>query len=182
MIDLPKTNDFDPARPVASYWLIAKRAVGDPRGFFRTMATTGGYTAPALFALISFAIPGLITGVIQDNLALPFINLALMGGWVVLVYVVHLVIVRAFQGQANFEATFRVNAYASFIQLLQAIPSLILALIAFFYGLYLVVIGLSEVHRIPIRQAVKAILLVMLGQIVAAMILLRLLPLDLTGM
>ena len=181
MIDRPN-NDFDPARPIGSYWVVLKGATTDPRAFFRAMPTSGGYNAPILFALISFTVPGLIAGATQDNLALPFINLALMGGWAVFVYVLHLVIVRFCQGRAGFEATFRVNAYASFVQLLQAIPSIILALAAFVYGTYLVVIGLSAVHRVPVRQAVKAIVLVMLGQIVVSMILVNFLHLGQTGL
>jgi hypothetical protein len=81
------------------------------------------------------------------------------------------VVKKAFSGQASIAATFRVFAYSRLTDLAAWIPAV--GTIATFYGLYLIFLGLQEIHELRPRQAgiaVIAITALSLGAGIAALI------------
>ncbi|MEI6128371.1 MAG: YIP1 family protein, partial [Pseudomonadota bacterium] len=58
---------------------------------------------------------------------------------------------KIFGSKALYDATFRIIAYAGATNLVSWIP--VLGQIASFYGLYLMFIGLQEIHQLKPRQA-----------------------------
>ena len=77
-----------------------------------------------------------------------------------------LIITKVFKASGSYETAFRVNAYASAVNLLSWLP--ILGLLFEFYRIYLIVIGLSYAFSIKITHAFLAIVLTMAIYIMAA--------------
>lgn len=152
--------EFDPSRPAISYLRIIYQVVADPKAFF--LATpAAGLKAPALFSLISFALPGLALSLLVKEAVVLLIYGLVMGGWLLFIGLVHLVLARLFHGRGSFQATFRVAAYTSFTNLVGPVPYLGLA--THIFGLYLAAQGLAGVHRLSTGRAALALVVVVGG-------------------
>lgn len=164
--------DFDPSRPGWSYLQIIRQLLVNPKGFYQAMPEEAGYGRPALFALISFVIPGLILALISSNgLAALVYPLFMAGGWLLYVLLIHLAVTRLLSGQARFQATFRAAAYATFTNLASFLP--LLGIAAQIFGLYLTGQGLAVVHRLQLRQTILALAIVMLGLLAGNLLMIR---------
>ena len=162
----------------------------NPVGFFRGIARRGDFVGPLVFAVICALISGLLSGLLGFLLALigGDIGTALVGllsgifltpivtviGLFIGAGVYHLLVVLLIKpSNAGFEATFRVAAYVSVVQLvtwLAAIPilGLLVALVAGVYSIYLSVVGIREVHssttgRVAAVVLISTAVLVFLG-------------------
>ncbi|MBW2617985.1 MAG: YIP1 family protein, partial [Deltaproteobacteria bacterium] len=132
---------------------------------------TGGFRSPALFVLISFLIPALILALINKDGLAAFLYLAMMGGWLFYVFLLHLAVTKLMSGRGPFQATFRAAAYASFTNLFGFVP--FLGLIAHIFGLYLTGQGLVAAHRLNLGKAILAVVLVLAALIAANLLLAR---------
>ena len=65
-----------------------------------------------------------------------------------------------FGSKVLFASTFRIIAYASLMDVAAWIPAL--GLLANFYGFYLIYIGFQEIHQLKSRQAVAAVISIVL--------------------
>ena len=146
---------------VNSFAGVWKRVVTDPRGFFQEMPVSGGLARPLIFLAICLAVSGL--------------GLLLLGwGWLALwfavrgllfsfVYAAVFMIVgrQIFAGVGDYEATYRVVAYAAAPVALFWIP--IVKHLAALYLLFLLIVGLERVHAF---DAVKAVLTLLIAAFV----------------
>jgi len=89
----------------------------------------------------------------------------------------HLLIARGFGSQIPLSATFKVIAYASLTDIGTWIP--VAGLFVYFYGLYLLFLGLQETHLLKPRQAGAAVLAIVLIVSVLLIGLLLMAPEDL---
>ncbi len=66
-------------------------------------------------------------------------------------FLFHLIASRIFKSASPFGATFRIVAYASIMDLISWVP--IIGIAAYLYSLYLIFIGLQEIHNISQKNA-----------------------------
>ncbi len=183
-------TEFTLSDPVDSFVTAARNVLLNPRSFFQGIERRGNFVAPLVFALICSAIGGILSGIIgffvtllREGIGAAFLTLTGSifltpifaaiglfvgaGIWHVLV----MLLVRP--SNAGFEATFRVAAYSSVIQLitwLAAIPIVgsIVALLAGIYGLYIAYFGIQEVHFTTRQRAAAVVAIPVLVAIILA--------------
>jgi hypothetical protein len=140
----------------------ATRVLTDPKGFYAAMPREGGFEEPGIFAAIMLV----ATAVVQALLALigfypmgfiaTLILTPIFGaiGLAIGAFIV-MFASRALAGEATFESSLRIVAYASAIFPIQAILGLVpyLPLVASAYGMYLIILAVIEVHRVPESKA-----------------------------
>lgn len=165
--------EFEPFRLVESFAEICREILVRPKDFFRSLPREGAIGNPLLFLVICVFLSclfmaNMLNGDYRLFLVLFTANLFsdfIMSG------ILHGLVKKAFSGQAPFAATFRVIAYSSLTDLAAWIP--VVGTIATFYGLYLIFLGLQEIHELRPRQAgiaVIAITALSLGAGIAALI------------
>lgn len=155
-----RTEEF-----AASFVGVWKRVVTDPRGFFQDMPVRGGIQAPLLFlvaCLVAAALGYLVLGPRGFGLSLVF-----WGTLHSFLYAaVFLLIARqVFAGAADFEATYRVIAYATAPMVFMFLP--IVGGLTFLYAMFLVIVGLERVNGF---DTVKSVLTVILASLVLAVL------------
>jgi hypothetical protein len=175
-------GDFDYRELVPSFVQTAREVLVNPVGFFRSIRREGDFVNPLLFAIICAVISGLLTGIIGLLISLATGNgigsafgslfgaiiltpIATAIGLFIWAAIYHLLVILIIRpSHAGYEATFRVVAYASVLQLaswLAAIPILgILVLIVIgVYGVVLSVLGIRELHSTTTGRAVAVVLI-----------------------
>jgi len=193
----PTGGEFTLSDPVGSFVRTVRNVLLNPVGFFRGIARRGDLVGPLVFAVICALISGVLSGILGFLFALiggdvgtGFVTL--IGGIILtpifaviglfigagIYHLLVLLLVRP--SNAGFEATFRVAAYVSVIQLvtwLSAIPilGLLVSLAALVYGIYLSVVGIREVHATTTGRAAAVVLiptavLVLLGLLIVALV------------
>ena len=80
--------------------------------------------------------------------------------------ILFLIITRVFKVPGSYETAFRINAYASAVNLLTWLP--LIGVLFEFYRIYLIVVGLSCTFSIRMTRALLVILLTMAIYIMAA--------------
>jgi hypothetical protein len=187
-------GDFDYKDPVQSFLSTAREVLVRPSTFFRSIRRQGDFVNPLLFAVICTVISAVLSGVLGFLFALVLGNQgvggALVGLFTGIILSPILSVVALFIGagiwhllvmllvrpsNAGFEATFRVAAYLSAIQLVTwvvAIPILgwIVALVAAIYGLYVAYFGIREVHSASNQRAAAVVAIPVLAAIVFAFV------------
>ena len=151
--------EFDRSDVLSSFGQIWKTLMTDPQGFFLAMPLTGGLGNPLVFATICFVIAG--GGFLVSGAGFRFAVMVLIWGIVRLFLgaaFLLLVAWKIFAGEGDFEATFRVCAYATAPVVLLWIP--VIRYLAVLYIGYLVIIGLQRAQQF---DSVKAVLTVVLS-------------------
>ena len=154
----PRDGAFDPGAAVET----AIRVLTDPKTFFETLPRSGGVEGPAIFAgmmlvasgviLAVWSLVGLAPGGFFGSLLLTpifgFIGLAI--GAAILFF-----ISRGLGGEGTYESSFRIVAYATAVSPIHAALSAIpyLPLLATAYGMYVVIVGVVAVDRVPEQKA-----------------------------
>lgn len=140
----------------------ALQVLSDPRGFFSEMPREGGFEEPLLFAGIALAATALVRallslaglsfgGFLAALILTPvFAALGLAVGAFVL-----LLLSRALGGEASFESSLRIVAYAGAILPIQAVSQAVpyAHLLASAYGMYIAIVAVIAVHRVPEAKA-----------------------------
>jgi hypothetical protein len=154
-------EEFRTEQFAESFIGVWKRVVTDPRGFFQDMPTRGGIQAPLLFlvgCLVLAALGFLVVGPRGVGLSLVFWGTVRS----FLYAAVFLVIGRhVFSGTGDYEASYRVVAYATAPMVLLWVPWL--GGLTLLYTMFLVILGIERVHGF---DAVKSVLTVLLASLV----------------
>ncbi len=141
-----------------------KKVILDPKSFFKEMDRSGGYKDPLIFALVVFLIPGIIFMFFTLGLSLimwPLFGIiALFIGAAILFFVC----TKLVGGKSNYEGTFRVVAYTSAVNAVSWIP--LVGWIVGLYGIYVMVVGIQEVHQITTQKAIVAVVIVAVAMII----------------
>lgn len=153
--------EFSPSQLVESFARICKEVVIRPKVFFQDLPQQGSLLNPLLFLVLcvflsSLCMANILSGDYRLFLILFFSNIlsnVLVSGFL------HALATRAFGGCASFAATFRIIAYSSVTDLGAWIP--VFGTIASLYGIYLMFLGLQELHRLKPRQAGLAVIIIM---------------------
>jgi len=154
--------EFDPSRFVESFLQVSREIVVRPRDFFRQLPGTPQVRNPFIFLLVcSFLAALFMANLRQGDITLfallLFSNVlsAFVGS-----FVLHVIVSKVFATSLLFGSTFRIIAYASLMDLGSWIP--VLGPIAYFYGLYLIYLGLQELHHLKPRQAGLAVISILI--------------------
>jgi len=150
--------EFDPFRLVESFAWVCREIILRPKEFFRNLPREGAIGNPLLFLIICVFLSCLFLANIRNwdyRLFLVFFTANLLSDFM-WAGILHGLVKKAFSGQADFVATFRVFAYSRLTDLAAWIPGV--EPIAIFYGLYLVFLGLQEIHELRPRQAGIAVI------------------------
>ena len=151
--DFPIISEFNTRDPINSFLSVAKNVVVSPREFFARMPAEEGLKNPFIFlAFCLFVSTLFFANIIGANFSI-FVRLftfLLLWAflWSGLLYAA---VVNFFKGKGTFQGTFRIVAYTGVTHLVSWIP--VLGIIASFYGFYLVIVGLAQVHRIDTGKA-----------------------------
>ena len=160
-------NEFDPKNLFLSFYRTSKAIILSPKVFFKGMRRDGGFLNPFLYLLYCIVFHVLVFGLLQKDpmfmlrtlilgLIFPMITAAIL----------FLIITKLFKASGSYETVFRVNAYASVVNLLSWLP--LIGLLFEFYRIYLIVVGLSFAFSIKMTRAFLAIVLTMAMYIIAA--------------
>ena len=160
-------NEFDPKNLFSSFYQTSKAIILSPKVFFQEMRRDGGFLNPFLYMLYCIVFHVLVFGLLQKDpmfmlrtlilgLIFPMITAAIL----------FLIITKLFKASGSYETVFRVNAYASVVNLLSWLP--LIGLLFEFYRIYLIVVGLSFAFSIKMTRAFLAILMTMAMYIIAA--------------
>jgi len=155
-------REFDPSRFFESFVWVSRTLVLQPRLFFRNLPTHAGLRQPLLFLVTTSFLAALFIanyhGVgFQMFLSLMAANIfsALIAG-----LVLHAIALKLSRTSAPLAATLRVICYASVVDIAAWIP--IIGVVPYGYGLYLIFVGMQEVHTLSPRQAGFALMAIIL--------------------
>ena len=178
-------GEFDYRDPVQSFVRATRGVLTGPVDFFRGITRQGDFVNPIVYALISYEIYALLSGLI----GLFFGGIASLGsgttgeqaagvatsfggfiaGLIVAPFVAALILfimagikhllVLLIVGSSNagFEATLRIQSYTFATRVFWWIP-ILGALVGFFYGVYLSIVGIREVHATTTGKAALVVL------------------------
>ena len=159
--------EFEPKNLFSSFFRISKAGLLSPRIFFQGMRREGGFLNPFLYMLCCVIFHVLVFGLLQKNVGFMLRNLFL--GIVfplITAGILFFIITKIFKAPGSYETVFRVNAYASAVNLITWLP--LIGLLFELYRIYLIVIGLSAAFSIKVSRAFLAIVLTMVVYIMAA--------------
>jgi hypothetical protein len=160
--------EFNYQDPVQSFIAAVQAVVLRPVDFFRGILRQGDLINPLIFAIICYEATAVLGGII----ALAFGNQG-FGGFIVSIIlapigaaialfigagITHL-LVMLIVGSRNsgYEATFRVAAYSSVVNLVSWIP--FIGWLLSLYAIYLAIVGIREVHTTTTGKAALVVLI-----------------------
>ncbi|MBI2358517.1 MAG: YIP1 family protein [Deltaproteobacteria bacterium] len=139
---------------------VWRKVMLDSRGFYRDTPLSGGFENPLIFlalcVLVYFVLKVIVSGFADAVNALFLIALTYVFGPGILMLACQFL----FQGEGDYEGTFRVCAYAGACHVLAWIP--VLGLFAYLYGFYLIFLGTEKVHKLDTTKAAIATLVAIL--------------------
>jgi hypothetical protein len=161
-------TEFTYQDPVQSFISTVQTVVTQPADFFRGILRQGDFVNPLIFAIICYEVTAILGGIIAvafgnrgfgaliGNIVLAPIGAAI--GLFIGAGIVHL-LVMVIVGSRNsgYEATFRVAAYSTVVNLVSWIP--FIGWIASLYGVYLAIVGIREVHNTTTGKAALVVLI-----------------------
>ena len=161
-------TEFTYQDPVQSFVSTVQNVVLRPADFFRGILRQGDFINPLIFAIICYEVSAILGGII----ALAFGNQGFVGFIVSIILapigtaialfigagITHL-LVMLIVGSRNsgYEATFRVAAYSSVVNLVSWIP--IIGGILSLYAIFLAIVGIREVHTTTTGKAALVVLI-----------------------
>ena len=161
-------GEFNYQDPVQSFISTVQRVVLQPADFYRGILRRGDFLNPLIFAIICYEVSAILGGLIAlafgnrgfggfiGNIILAPIGAAIglfIGAGIL--YLLVMVIVGS--RNSGYEATFRVAAYTSVVNLVSWIP--FIGWIASLYGIYLAIVGIREVHTTTTGKAALVVLI-----------------------
>jgi hypothetical protein len=163
-------GEFNYQDPVQSFISTVQRVVLQPVDFYRGILRRGDFINPLIFAIICYEVFAILSGIFalagiggQQGFGgfITSLILAPIGAVIGLFIgagILHLLVMLIIgSGNSGFEATLRVGAYSSVVNLVSWIP--FIGWIASLYGIYLAIVGIREVHATTTGKAALVVLI-----------------------
>lgn len=165
-------SEFTMADPVGSFISTVTGVVTAPAIFYRSIRKAGDFVSPLLFALICFAIAGILGGIFSLVLGngigaalgtvilTPILSTLFLFIGAGIIHLFVLLLVKP--ASTGFEATFRATAYSVPLSSLVSWVPFIGPFIGFavsLYALYLSIVGVRELHGTTTQSAALAVLI-----------------------
>jgi len=160
-------KEFDPKNFFPSFYRTSKAILLSPKVFFQGMRRDGGFRNPFFYLLSCIVFHVLIFGLLQKDPL--FMLRTLILGLIfpmITAGILFFIITKLFKASGSYETTFRINAYASVVNLVSWLP--IIGLLFEFYRIYLIALGLSFAFSIKMTRAFLTIVLTMAIYIMAS--------------
>lgn len=156
----PAGFEFEPERFFDTFIGVAKMLVMRPREFFRQLPVGAPLKNPLTFLAFCSFITALLVANARGGDVRVFALLCCANIFSTIIgsLTLHLLVKNLYRSMAPFGATLRVLAYASLMDTVSWIP--LLGLFAYFYGLYLIFIGIQEQHLLSPRKAGLAVVII----------------------
>jgi hypothetical protein len=161
-------GEFNYQDPVQSFISTAQRVGLQPVDYFRGIRRRGDFLNPLIFAIICYEVFAILSGIFAliggrqgiggfiGSLILAPIGAVI--GLFIGAGILHLLVMLIVgSGNSGFEATLRVGAYASVVNLVSWVP--FIGWIASLYGIYLGIVGIREVHATTTGKAALVVLI-----------------------
>jgi len=159
--------DFEPGDFFGSFYRISRAVLLSPRIFYKGMRRDGDFPRPFLYMLCCVGFHVLMFGLLQKNPGLMLKNLFLGALFpLVTAGILFLIVTKIFKRTGSYEAAFRVNAFASAVNLVTWLP--LAGLLFELYRIYLIVAGLSAAFSLRMTRAFLAVILTMAIYVMAA--------------
>ncbi|MBW1784161.1 MAG: YIP1 family protein [Deltaproteobacteria bacterium] len=160
-------TEFETKNFFSSFFHTSKTILLSPKNFFQGMKREGGYLNPFLYMLCCVIFHVLIFGLLQKNPGFMLKSLLLGIAFpLITAGILFIIVTKIFKASGSYETAFRVNAYASAVNLVTWLP--FVGLLLELYRIYLIVLGLSAAFSIKMTRALLAIVLTMAIYILAA--------------
>lgn len=155
-------KEFDPSCFFESFFWVARELVLRPRLFFRKLPSSTALRSPLMFLAVNSFLAALF---IANYRGVGFtIFVALMAANIASALIASLILHgmarRLSTSPGRISATMRIVCYASIVDIVAWIPAI--GLIPYCYGLYLIFLGLQEVHKMSHRQAGLALIAIII--------------------
>jgi hypothetical protein len=159
--------EFEPRDFFVSFYRTSRAVLLSPKSFYPAMKKEGDFLRPFVYMLSCVLFHVLIFGVLHKNPEVMVKNL-LFGIIFPLITagILFIIVTRVFRATGSYEAAFRVNAYASAVNLATWLP--LVGLLFEVYRIYLIVLGLSAAFSIKTTRSLLAVLLTMAVYIMAS--------------
>lgn len=172
----PTRTGFEPSSFLRSLVETTRAVILDPARFFR-----GLDRSPSSGNAIIFAVVCSVVSIVLAALTAPLNPFVPGGGWLpdgwlvvtlvlspllawiglyIVAAVQHLFVMIFVRPRKGFDATLRVNAYASALALLSWVP--VVGYLASLYALYVTMVGIKELHETSTRRAMLALVVPLL--------------------
>ncbi|OQX62162.1 MAG: hypothetical protein B5M55_08150 [Desulfococcus sp. 4484_242] len=159
-MDETPSMEFNPRNFFKSFYHTSKAVLLSPKVFFAAMKKGGDFRGPFLYMAACVLFHVVIFGLLQKDpeimlktfflgILFPFITAGILFG----------IVKRVFRAEGSYESAFRVNAYASAVNLVAWLP--LVGLFFELYRVYLIVIGLSGAFSIRPSRSLLAVLITM---------------------
>ena len=175
-------GEFNLQNPMNSFINTVRNVILNPVGFFQGIRRQGDFVNPLIFAVVCALISALLGGIINLILSPLFATpgdtgealaggiagfvfnlilapIAAVAGLFIGAVITHLLVMLLVRPQhAGFEATFRVGAYSSVVQLVSWIP-IIGGIVALVWVIVLSIFGIRELHTTTTGRAALVVLI-----------------------
>lgn len=152
--------EFNPREFFGSLYHTSKAVLLSPKVFFGAMKKEGDYRRPFLYMVACVLFHVVIFGLLHKNpeVMLKSFFLGILFP-LITAGILFVIVTRVFKAQGVYESAFRVNAYASAVNLVTWLP--LVGLVFELYRIYLIVIGLSSAFSIKPSRSLLAVLITM---------------------
>ena len=156
----PTAFEFEPEHFFDTFIGVSRQLIVQPREFFRQLPGAKSLRNPVVFLMVCSFLTALFVANARSGGGQLFMLLCCANVCSTLLgsIVMHILTKGLYRSQAPFGSTLRVLAYASLMDTVSWIP--LLGPFAYFYGLYLVFVGIQEQHRLTPRQAALTVAII----------------------